>query len=170
MPIGMGSSREVYSFDNDKVIKKSIHKKGIEQNKIECFLSNKSDVNDILTVVYDHSDDYKQIISERVKTISEDDITKYLKYFYFLDTYFIVKFKLERSYFKHSDATEEFLLQKSSGVSYKTIFKKLDENIFVQKLCILITKYSLNPDDLCNYKNYGLANNELKLIDYGLTI
>ena len=143
--IGWGSSRKVYDDGSNIVMKKAYESIGIFQNENEAMLSKQSDVNEILNVVIDYADDFTWIKTKKAVLVSDDDITNYIKYFWDLERYFNYGF-LEDEHRMY-----------------------LDNNEFVQKLKILIDKYKLNYMDLTNYKNYGLINNKLKLIDFGLT-
>lgn len=143
--IGRGSSREVYEEGNS-VIKKAYVPIGIFQNEIEVNLSEKSDVNSILNIVYEFSSDFKTIKVKRASPISEEDIIKYIPCFWYLEKY----------------------LMGSKMVSDECN-DKLNKDEFVQKLVILVNKYDLSYMDLTKYDSYGLVDGKLKLIDFGLT-
>jgi len=143
--IGYGSSRTVFDGGN-YAIKKAHAPIGIFQNENEVNLSSQNDVNDILNIVIEHSNDFLWVKAKKADLISEDDIEKYIHCFWELEKYL------------------------NDGVTFsETCTEKMNSNYFIQKLVLLKSKYNLNYMDLTNYKNYGLVGNEIKLIDFGLT-
>lgn len=75
-PIALGSSRFVYSINDEQVLKLAINEKGILQNKTEVESYKKTTMyKDIFPIVFNYSPKYIYSISERVLELSDLDKT-----------------------------------------------------------------------------------------------
>lgn len=68
--IGSGSSREVYDLENGYVVKVAKNKAGIEQNRVEYYISS-NDSSGIFAKVIEASNDYCLIIMRKAKKIRD---------------------------------------------------------------------------------------------------
>ena len=75
--LGTGSSRVVFALSGGKVLKIATNQAGYGQNQAEADMWNKTH-SAYITEVYDFAPDYKWIIAELVKPLSESGLMTYL--------------------------------------------------------------------------------------------
>ena len=71
--LGSGSSRTAYVLSNRYVLKIAKNRKGIAQNKAEVELAVNPNVNKITTKIYDVGAKYVYLVTDLVRTLSEND-------------------------------------------------------------------------------------------------
>lgn len=145
--LSSGSSRIVYSTSDDTVIKLAKNDKGIAQNKVEANSKMKSK---FLNKILDKSKDYNWIEVEFLDKITESEFEK-----------------LTDLNFKTFGKCLKFLCEKSSKkpkeLEYCKDFEVLTE---MARLC---KNFDLLPGDLDRISSWGRKNNQVILIDSGLT-
>jgi len=148
--IGTGSSRITYNLNPTTVLKLAWNKKGLTQNEVEA--ATKEDYylhnSGILAKVYDYSDDYQWVISEKAfkltpKIFKEITGVSFETYKHYINDYFNL-----------SD-DEEYL----------------HDNEFLYGVNDLIRNYNMMPNDFLHLPNLGYVirdnEKEVVIIDYG---
>jgi predicted transcriptional regulator len=75
--LGSGSGRQVYDLDNGYVVKVARNRKGIAQNKVEQYISSRSNTL-ILAKVMQTSEDFSLLIMEKAQKITNiSDVWNY---------------------------------------------------------------------------------------------
>lgn len=149
--ISSGSSRIVYSYNNDIVVKFAKNEKGIAQNKAESNIKIKSKY---VNKVIDKSKKYNWITCAYLDDLKEKDFKELIGY----------SFK---------DISECFLysLKKLSDSKYKKPknFDEISKTSFYKDILNIAEKYKLMPGDLSRISSWKKKNNNPVLVDMGLT-
>ena len=163
LPIGQGSSRDVYQLDDEKVLKLARNEKGIAQNIEEGKDSCKAK-NSVFPIVYDYSDDGIWLVSEYVLPATEEDFQEVfnMPFRRFID------FVAASSSLADSEVAKHFRCARSEDYS-----KFVNSNVNFASLDNYIRDYNPPPRDLMVLENYGLALRDGKpyiiLLDSGFT-
>ena len=72
--IGAGTGRIVFDIDGNRVMKLAKNRKGVAQNEAEYNAGGYRDTQYIVAEVFDRSDDYTWLISEKAKKVNENRI------------------------------------------------------------------------------------------------
>jgi len=164
--ISSGSGRIVYEINDKYVLKFAKNTKGISQNEVEAGIGTDSYFDNIVTQVIAEDDDYKWIVSEKAKKVTEKRIVEltgipslYEYYIYLNNNYVDNKPYLKRRGFGQYHQDYE-------------IINILNENEFTQSIQELILNYDLLPGDLGRASTYGEVIHDgqptIVLVDYGL--
>lgn len=160
--ISSGSSRIVYHFDDQNVLKLAKNVKGLAQNKEEIDLSTHSP---ILTKTKDFDDNNYWIVTEKVKQlVSEKDFKSVTG----------IDFKTFCTYLRSNSEYEYIKNQKYSQYRSEKlpedIVKSLQNNETITEIVNLMNDFNMPVGDLCKVNSWGKDNsNKLKLLDYGLS-
>lgn len=164
LPIGNGSSRQVYQIDDEKVLKLAKNQKGLVQNEYEGQPDYYKDDMSIFSKVFQTADDYSWIVSEYVLPAKEQDFRHCLGMSF--NEWKRVVLTMQNQH-RHKTNTQLILSRKE--------FDKLCEKIpMIYELNDFIGSYSdFAVDDLYNIKNYGLTQRkgkpQLVILDSGLS-
>lgn len=184
--IGSGSSRKVFAMSGGKALKIAMNNAGLEQNKAEVELFKKTNGHELITKVFEAAPDYKWIVSEIVKPISETKFQEITG----LSNYFIAHIpRIGNSVSdirKERDKIQDLLLYTPINkiFDHKQLLKRLEYIDDVLKNPIALSYFEklvslkkavgnfgggLHWGDI--YSNhFGInVDGELKLFDYGLT-
>jgi hypothetical protein len=152
--IGAGSSRVVFEYTSDSVIKLAKNSKGLAQNSVEAdpalqnydcvpslIVNNEKDV----WLVVEKMDKAKESDFQSVLGISFEDFCKYMKY------------------------TNSRRSPGKIDVIDNDLKEKCNENEFIQELVGIMANFDMKVGDFCRISSYGKKSGKLKLIDAGLT-
>lgn len=147
-----GSSRSVYGIDDKRVLKLAKNKKGIAQNEAEIELGNDYYAPSILAKILEYDENNQWLVMERAQKLNLKTFKQYTD----------VDFKDLYEYLK-----EKFSY---GGHLTKVKIEELDNNEWIQELMELLGNFTfVKYQDFQRLSTYGLINNEIKAIDYGLT-
>ena len=140
--IGKGTGRYVYSLNDKYVLKLAKNKKGIAQNLVEINIHKTRNYDDITANIIEYDINGVYTIQEKAHIITED------------------KFK---------DITR---MQLRGFLYYLRHNMKWDghNHIFYDKVNSLIKKFDLDRFDVTNESSWGIINNNVVLVDYGLNL
>ncbi len=158
--ISSGSARIVYYIDDKKCLKLAKNKKGLAQNEVESDYSGDSFIGNIFAEVFDVDDKFlwiemqlaKKVTKPIFKSITGLDFEQY-------------KDILEYAHYESNPQ-----LYKGYNPKIPDNYHEYYENEFVSGFIDYIGNYDVPVGDLQRLSSYGLVNNnEIVLIDYGLT-
>lgn len=145
--IAHGSSRVVFHFSEDFVIKVAKDTKGLAQNEMEAKIAEN---NLSVTIPYHSSDkEFKWIIFQKAQ---ETDLKE-------------IESKLQ---IPLSEVNYQMRKMKKSFLESGSCINELKTPI-AKDLQILIEKHNIAIGDIVKPSSWGIYNNEAKLIDFGLT-
>ncbi len=159
--IGGGSGRIVYELNDTKVLKLAKNQKGVAQNNVEFDLGKNYDFKDIITMVFEFSDDYTWIISEKAKKVTEKRIKELtgIPNLWLLSQYLVNK-ELE-----NENKKRIYKIDQSD-------IDKLSNNDFVIDLTNLMYCFGIGLGDTNRPSTFGevMRNGKPKIVmvDYGL--
>ena len=160
--IGSGSGRVVFDIDGQKVLKLAKNAKGIAQNEQEENIGRYDDYSDIITKIFEASDNNEWLIVEKAKKVNETRIKQLTGIPSLLNLFFYLKnFELENKGRRGNFGIE---------LEIKNL---LDNNEFVNRLENLMIDYGINLGDLKRPSSYGEVIHDgqptIVLTDYGLS-
>lgn len=145
--IAHGSSRVVFHFSEDFVIKVAKDNKGLAQNEMEAKISEN---NLSITIPYHSSDKaFKWIIFKKASETTLSELEKLL-------TIPLAEINYDMRKMKNSF--------KESGTCQTSL-----KTTYAEDLKLLIEKHNIAIGDIVKPSSWGIYNNEPKLIDFGLT-
>lgn len=152
-----GSGRIVYEIDTYKVLKLAKNTKGVEQNKAEADFYVQENWGDIIAKVLEHDDEYRWVVSERASKISLSQFKRYVgvspdEFYKYLCT------ETGTVYGAVSTPSEETVAILSE-----------DPDNFANRVIDLVTEYDMMPGDFRRLSSYGIVNDKVVIVDYGLT-
>ena len=159
--IGSGTGRIVYSIDEEKVLKLAKNAKGVAQNEAEAGAGYYRDTQSIVTEVFDNSDDFTWLISEKAKKVTEKRIKEVTGIPSLNDLYYFLRnFKEVNNgrgqAFGQEKEMEEFFW----------------ENEFASDLVNFVANYNQSAGDMGRPSSYGEVLRDgqptIVLTDYGL--
>lgn len=138
--IGKGTGRYVYDINNIFVLKLAKNNKGIEQNKTEINISKSGKYNDIIANIVEYDDNGLYLIQQKAYRITEQNF---------------------------KDIT---------GLQFQGFLYYLRHNIkwdgsnltFYNKVNSLINTFQLDRFDIANENSWGIINDNVVIVDYGL--
>ncbi len=138
--LNKGTGRYVYDINNEYVLKLAKNNKGIEQNKTEINISKSGKYNDITANVVEFDDNGLYLIQQKAYRLTEQGF---------------------------KDITG---LQLQGFLYYLRHDRKWDgENIkFYNKVNSLVNEFELDRFDITNENSWGIINNNVVIVDYGL--
>lgn len=138
--IGEGTGRYVYDINNEFVLKLAKNNKGVEQNKTEINISENNKYNDVIAKIFDYDKSGIYVIQQKANKITKQSFKK------------ITGIDLNIFFY------------------YLKYDKKIDgeKSEFFNKIDSLIKKFDLERYDLTNKNAWGIINDNIVLIDYGL--
>ncbi len=138
--INKGSSRYVYDINNEYVLKLAKNNKGIEQNKTEINISKSGKYNDIIANIIEYDNNGLYLIQQKADRLTEQGFT---------------------------DITG---LQLQGFLYYLRHDKEWDGRNpeFYNKVNSLVNEFELDRFDISNVSSYGIIDNNVVIIDYGL--
>jgi len=154
--LGAGSSRVVFDYNADSVLKLAKNKKGLEQNAVECdgFLQN----YDVIPELREEDSSERWIVVEKVQKATESDFQSILG----------ISWEDYCTYMRYQD--ERRSKNPKNPFEDKPEFKeKLDNDEFIGEIVDILVNFDMKVGDLIRISSYGKKNNKLKLIDAGLT-
>jgi len=149
-----GSSRVIFDYSPDYVLKLAKNEKGISQNSVENYNFIQNHYKDIIANVIDSDPNNKWLVVEKAskmtiaqfKSITGIDFQNFCNYI-----------------------NDRFNLSKH--VKYNVINKEeLDNNIFIYEVVDLMANFNMPPGDITRKNSWGIVKNKVVLIDYGLTM
>lgn len=158
--ISSGSSRIVYKIDDEKVLKLAKNKKGLAQNETEYAASQERFLDGIVAKIYDIDQNYRWIEMDLAKKVTRP-IFKSIKGFDFND----MAKALHNFYYSNVDYNtrmHKFNIDEDA-------LGKIEEDELYNDLCSFMHSYDAPVGDLIKTSSYGVIDDEIKLIDYGLT-
>lgn len=190
--IGEGSSRITFILSGNKVLKIALNAAGHGQNKAEAEMWDQSR-SPYITTVFDKAPDYKWIISEIVKELTENEAAKYLGVEIAMfdmirgwrpltidDVMESLQSKIEETNSRIEEerkilATGKYLRQKQLdhlvklSERYQAALNSSQFLNFVDAIINLVKKHSLLWDDVRLHHFGRNAEGQIKLLDYGFT-
>lgn len=155
--IAGGSSRVVYEYKDNYVIKVAKNKKGEAQNEFEYELNKHGWFDDILTRIYYTAHDYRFLISEKAVPLKENPKGKAT---------------FQRITGVEWDVFNYDVLESLKNRKYP-VTPNIEENEFVQSVQTMVIDYDIPVADMQRIEHWGLVNRdgkqELVLIDSGLS-
>ena len=138
--LNKGTGRCVYDINNEYVLKLAKNNKGIEQNKTEINISKSSKYNDITAKVVEFDENGLYLIQQKAYRLTEQGF---------------------------KDITG---LQLQGFLYYLRHDKKWDgKNVkFYNKVNSLVNEFELDRFDIANENSWGIINNNVVIVDYGL--
>ena len=170
-PIGRGSSRVVFQYDDQWVIKLALNGKGIAQNEAECDFSKEWFVNITPNVNYEMTDEegYKFLMSEYIIPAKDEDFVEVFGFDFntwkkFINTCVC---QYDRRYEKKISRYND-----SHKFNSDELSEIIENNDIAREFYDYLTNYQPFHYDMMNIKNYGLTNrngySEIVLCDSGL--
>ena len=165
--LSAGSSRIVYQFNSNSVLKLAKNNKGLQQNLSEGNEYNNNYFNEIRTNVFDydvHNDMW--IISEMAKKITPS-IFKLYTNIEFRKLGYYVNLKYAENNGKK--------ITNNNWLSFMSLEEKnqMDNNKFVSKILEFMLNNGLGAGDISRISSWGIVNREgneiVVLVDYGYT-
>ena len=140
--INKGTGRYVYNINNEYVLKLAKNNKGIEQNKTEISVSNSGKYNDITANIVEYDTNGLYLIQQKAYRVTEQN---------FKD---ITGLQLDGFlyYLRHNI--------KWDGSNVK----------FYNKVNSLVKDFSLDRFDITSEDSWGIINNNVVIVDYGLDL
>lgn len=152
--VGEGSSRRVYLLDQNTVLKLAKNEKGLAQNKTEVESFKDPLTNGLVTKIYDYSMDFRWLISEIARPIS--NMQEFGK---------LLGENAEDFFHEFSSMVEFYFSDEGEEINTDEI-----SNPLLGKLMDLVIKNETLPADLKKMDSWGkTADGRLVLIDYGFT-
>ena len=138
--LNKGTGRYVYDINNEYVLKLAKNNKGIEQNKTEINISKSGKYNDINANVVEFDDNGLYLIQQKAYRLTEQG---------FKD---ITGLQLQGFlyYLRHN--------REWDGGNIK----------FYNKVNSLVNEFELDRFDIANESSWGIINNNVVMVDYGL--
>lgn len=138
--LNKGTGRYVYDINNEYVLKLAKNNKGIEQNKTEINISKSGKYNDITANVVEFDVNGLYLIQQKAYRLTEQSF---------------------------KDITG---LQLQGFLYYLRHDKEWDgENVkFYNKVNSLVNEFELDRFDITNESSWGIINNNVVMVDYGL--
>lgn len=138
--INKGTGRYVYNINNEYVLKLAKNNKGIEQNKTEINISNSGKYNDITANIVEYDTNGLYLIQQKAYRVTDQN---------FKD---ITGLQLDGFlyYLRHNI--------KWDGSNVK----------FYNKVNSLVKDFSLDRFDITSENSWGIINNNVVIVDYGL--
>lgn len=138
--LNKGTGRYVYDINNEYVLKLAKNNKGIEQNKTEINISKNGKYNDITANVVEFDNNGLYLIQQKAYRLTEQGF---------------------------KDITG---LQLQGFLYYLRHDKEWDgENVkFYNKVNSLVNEFELDRFDIANENSWGIINNNVVVVDYGL--
>lgn len=169
-PIGRGSSRVVFQYDDNWVIKLAINGKGIAQNEAECDFSKEWFVDITPKVNYEMSDEegYKFLMSEYILPAKNEDFIEVFGFDFNTWKMFI------NACVCQYDRRYELTKCRYNGgkLDNDKLSEIIENNDIAREFYDYLTNYQPFHYDMLNIKNYGLTNrngySEIVLCDNGL--
>lgn len=151
--LASGSSRVVFEYDNDYVLKVAKNEKGIAQNKLENdgFIQQ----SDCVTKIIKEGNDNSWLLVQRAKKITP-------KMFEGLTG---INFKLFGNYI---DARVNFKKYYIAQMS-KEELDKLSDNEFVNDVLDIMVNFDMPIGDIARISSWGEVGGKAVLTDYGLS-
>lgn len=148
--VASGSSRHVYMVSPTRVAKIAYSAAGMRQNEAEYNAYSKK-YSDVLAKTYKPFNNYKVIISEYVKPLSE---------YRFRKIYGLEFYDFATIFFREEHHSKEFI---NSGKFRKNMVKFITKFL---SFCNTVDLYGFL--EFTDTKQWGLSGDKLKLLDYGL--
>ena len=162
--IGKGSSRIVYSINDEKCLKLAMNSKGIAQNRAEA-RGGASDY-EVGPEVYECANDYSYIVSEYVLPARKNDFKHCLGIGFDVFCDFITK-----SYTYYASNKEKYGIH--SDMSDETWNNLCDKHEFLQNIYGYMNYEHIPLGDLLRIRNYGMCMRDgepqIVLLDSGFT-
>lgn len=138
--LNKGTGRYVYDINHEYVLKLAKNNKGIEQNKTEINISKSGKYNDITANVVEFDENGLYLIQQKAYRLTEQGF---------------------------KDITG---LQLQGFLYYLRHDKKWDGgNVkFYNKVNSLVNEFELDRFDIANENSWGIINNNVVIVDYGL--
>ena len=149
--ISSGSSRIVYSYNDDIVIKFAKNKKGVAQNKAESKIKNNSRY---INKVIDNSKKYNWITTAYLDNLTEKEFKELIGY-NFKDVGECILYSLK-------DVFDEKVKKPKN-------FDEISKISFFKDIVNIAKEHKLIPGDLCRISSWKKKNNNPVLVDMGLT-
>lgn len=154
--LGSGSSREVFEYSTDYVIKVAKNVKGLEQNTVESDYGAVS-MYDFLPKIKDNSDDGEWVIVEKCDKINAKEFETLTKTNWEFFKTWLSLFSLDYIRHKQVKYTPE-------------MEKELDnDDSFICQLNSFMVNFDIMPGDFEKLSSFGKHNNKIKIIDWGFT-
>lgn len=177
--IGEGSSRAVFELQDPEygntVIKIAKNKKGLEQNKYELDILLKESESFILPKLYDYDKD--SIMQGKNKgmplwlqvdiatDIQQDEFEKLIQLEDEWELAIYLLYKSNKPKFEELFRKGKITLEDKNKLNKNE--RKLNNNKYVKEILRLAIQHDIAIGDLATYKNFGIKNNSLLLIDIG---
>jgi hypothetical protein len=150
--LASGSSRVIFEYNQDLVIKLAKNQKGIEQNAIENDGFIQSNHNSIVTNVIDSDPNDIWLLVQRAMKISPSKFKQLTG----------IDFKLFGEYIM-------FKLSNKPISQIPEYLKILKDNEFIEDVLELMVNFNMPPGDITRISSWGEVNGKAVLTDYGLT-
>jgi hypothetical protein len=166
--IGVGSSRVVYDFGDNKVLKLAKNAKGLAQNSVEWDMYRYSGDIELLNTTHDTANDSSYIIAEKANKITKNKFVQLTHIPNIKDIYELrdVLNNCLRVYFYPRNSNPHLT---DEQVAYYNDL--LENNDFISSLVTLINDFRIQLNDLLRPANLGIINEngkeKLVIIDYG---
>ena len=177
--IGQGSSRAVFELQDpeygETVIKIATNTKGLEQNKYELDILLKESKSFILPKLYDYDKD--SIMSRRKNNmplwlqvdkatdVSQDEFEELIELEDEWELAIYLLYKSNKPKFEELLRNGKITLEDKNKLNKNE--GKLNNNKYVKEILRLAIEYDIAIGDLATYRNFGIKDESLVLIDIG---
>lgn len=157
--ISSGSSRVVYMIDDEKVLKLAKNRKGLAQNEVEVDYSSEYMLEGIVAPVYDSHPDNLWLEMGLATKLTKSLFNKISGY----------------NWEDYINAITKYTYTASGGkqgydvAMDEELYSNMWEDEFIYEIFQYVGNYDVNPGDLTRLSTYGVINDDIVLIDYGLT-
>lgn len=145
-PLAKGSSRRVYRYNDEYVLKLAYNKKGLVQNETEINYFNRVDFSGICAEIIEYDEDCWWLLVEFCKRCTVQDFEKIIG----------MPFNL--------------YIQALQGKEIDEKYQQVVDDEFFSNMQYVYAGYNLLKGDFERIDSYGInKNGEIVLVDYGLT-
>jgi hypothetical protein len=148
--ITSGSSREIFEYSPDKILKLAKNDKGIDQNSVENDNFIQTHYKNIIANVIDSDPDDKWLVVEKASKMSTGQF-KSITGIDFLNFCNYIQNRIDNKKYPVKDQ------------------EKLDNDEFVYNIVDLLGNFDMPAGDATRKNSWGIINNRAVLVDYGLT-
>ncbi len=160
--LGKGTGRQVFDYDNDKVIKVSYNEAGRRQNQIEASIFNN---DDICATVCGHGFNYEWVLMEKVEPVNEMEFVSYIKM-----TQQCLFWFMEWQHWLYVEEMPDYAQNAYNRYIDFTNTNRLNHDLMERLSTLMITE-KLSAGDLSRFNAWGKRNDgTLVLFDYGLGV
>lgn len=174
----MGTSRKVFIFSGNKVLKIAKNEAGVGQNKAEIDVHKKpgSPAVKVVTKVHDHDPEFRWLTADIVKVNKIDSENTFyrlagLPFELFKDIVQSMIIPAEAMKVAYDPKYNRPLrTPKTSKEVNEDIKRRSDASLFVKSVMTLIEEHEMMAADILKLDHWGVLNDKLMLLDYGFTV